>query len=193
MSNRRGKWYYRNLWIMDSVHKGRKTPQECANEFDLSLITIKHMLGGHRPYTADYEDYLRQNNLNRLNTHSVRRGKFVKEDGIGMKSDFGDEDASCKWSKERKKKYLIESTGSIICWGCGRGFDHPDYMEIDHIRPRVDGGADSLHNLALLCRPCNSTRRKGGNLTLRGLRDKNLREGFMHKEIEIPKIGFIWK
>ena len=101
------------------------------------------------------------------------------------------EDASARWSKDKKKAHLIEAQGSIVCCGCGREFDHPDYLEVDHIRPRVDGGANSLYNLALLCRPCNSTRRKGGNLTMHGLREKNRKDGFMVAEIDIPIIGFV--
>ena len=101
------------------------------------------------------------------------------------------EDASARWSNEKKKTYLIEKTGGMTCWGCGRDFDHPDYLELDHKMPRVDGGANSMYNRALLCRPCNGTKRKGANLTLHGLREKNKKDGFMVREIDIPIIGFI--
>lgn len=99
------------------------------------------------------------------------------------------EDASAKWSKDKKKARLIEVAGGIVCCGCGHKFDHPSYLEVDHIRPRADGGADSLYNLVLLCRPCNA--RKSARITLTGLREKNRKDGFMVQEIDIPQIGFI--
>ena len=103
------------------------------------------------------------------------------------------EDDSARWLNERKKAYLIKQTGGMICWGCGREFDHEDYLELDHKVPRAERGANSLYNRALLCRPCNSTKRKGADLTLTGLRKKNNRDGFMKREIEIPEIDFIWE
>ena len=108
------------------------------------------------------------------------------------------EDASAKWSNVIKKAYLIEETRKhlghptgIICWGCGEEFRHKDYLQLDHIRPRTDGGANSVYNRSLLCGPCNSTKRKGNQLTLSALQDKNKREGFMVEKIDYPIIGFI--
>ena len=118
----------------------------------------------------------------------------------GKIKDAETEDASAKWSNEQKKAYLIEETRKqlghptgIICWGCGREFDHPDYLHLDHIRPRTDGGANSVHNRALLCYPCNGTKRKGADLTLTGLRKKNRKDKFMKAEIGLPVIGRIDK
>lgn len=102
------------------------------------------------------------------------------------------EDSSAKWNKDKKKAYLIKATGGMLCWGCGRKFDNVEYLHVDHIRPRADGGADSLYNLALLCQPCNGPRRKGAKLTLTGLRDRNRKGGFMVREIDIPQIGFVF-
>ena len=108
---------------------------------------------------------------------------------------LGNEDESAKWTNDRKKTYLIEETSKqlghltgVVCWGCGAEFRHPDYLQLDHIRPRSDGGANSVYNRALLCAPCNSTKRKGNSLTLTALRDKNKREGFMVSELETPYI-----
>ena len=111
------------------------------------------------------------------------------------KQPLGNEDESAKWTNDRKKTYLIEETSKqlghltgVVCWGCGAEFRHPDYLQLDHIRPRSDGGANSVYNRALLCAPCNSTKRKGNSLTLTALRDKNKREGFMVSELETPYI-----
>ena len=116
---------------------------------------------------------------------------FLKVIRRGMKASPEAEDASAGWSKDKKKAYLLDKMGECSCAGCGRNFDHPDYLEVDHIRPRADGGANSLYNLTLLCRPCNSTRRKGDKLTLGGLRNLNRKTGFLVREIDVPTIGFI--
>ena len=53
-------------------------------------------------------------------------------------------------------------------------------MELDHIRPRSEGGKNWITNRLLLCRPCNGWKRDG--LTLRGLRQRNKAEGWMKDE-----------
>ena len=104
----------------------------------------------------------------------------------------GAEDESAKWPNEKKKSYLISATAKVlknhgnVCWGCGEQFRHPSYLELDHINPRVGGGANSLYNRALLCGPCN--KRKGPRITLYELRNQNRRDGFMVAETEAPAI-----
>ena len=71
---------------------------------------------------------------------------------------------------------LIERNG-IICAGCHRRFDDPLYLELDHIRPRADGGSNDLDNRTLLCGPCN--RIKSNTLTLSGLRRENKKRNRM--------------
>ena len=71
---------------------------------------------------------------------------------------------------------LIERNG-IICAGCNRRFDDPLYLELDHIRPRADGGSNDLDNRTLLCGPCN--RIKSNTLTLSGLRRENKKRNRM--------------
>ena len=60
--------------------------------------------------------------------------------------------------------------GGVICGGCGRILE-VEFMELDHITPKSDRGANHILNRILLCRPCN--RRKRDNLTLRGLLREN--------------------
>ena len=54
------------------------------------------------------------------------------------------------------------------------------YMELDHIRPRSDGGANDITNRLLLCGPCNGLKRD--DLTMRGLRKELWRRGWMVDE-----------
>jgi len=75
-------------------------------------------------------------------------------------------------SRAEMFKALIERNG-IVCAGCHRRFDDPLYLELDHIRPRADGGSNDLDNRTLLCGPCN--RIKSNTLTLSGLRRENKR------------------
>ncbi len=60
---------------------------------------------------------------------------------------------------------LITDIGPF-CQGCGRdyGFD-PRVLEVDHIRPKSDGGNDAYDNLTLLCPPCNKEKRDWYTLT----------------------------
>ena len=67
----------------------------------------------------------------------------------------------------------------VICGGCGRKLE-VEFMELDHIEPRASGGANDITNRILLCGPCNKKKRH--KLTLVGLVDANLRDGWMSKE-----------
>lgn len=61
---------------------------------------------------------------------------------------------------------LIERDGGLRCFYCGKPlhrdktrYQEPDYVCIDHKLPRSKGGGHELSNLALSCRPCNSSKR----------------------------------
>lgn len=69
-------------------------------------------------------------------------------------------DAQCKNPTEN----------GIICAGCGRVLEL-EFMQLDHIMPRIDGGENNITNRILLCGPCN--RRKGAKFTLNGLIKEN--------------------
>ena len=58
----------------------------------------------------------------------------------------------------------------VICAGCGRVLER-EFMQLDHIQPKAEGGANHILNRILLCGPCN--RRKRNYLTLAGLRREN--------------------
>ena len=60
----------------------------------------------------------------------------------------------------------------VICAGCGRVLEM-EFMELDHITPKSDRGANHILNRILLCRPCNG--RKRNYLTLAGLLMENKR------------------
>ena len=77
---------------------------------------------------------------------------------------------------------LITDIGAY-CQGCGRdyGFD-PRVLEVDHVRPKADGGSDAYDNLTLLCPPCN--REKRDRYTLSHLQDINRRAGHLEPDNE---------
>ena len=63
-----------------------------------------------------------------------------------------------------------------FCQGDGRDFTFdPRILEVDHIRPKSDGGSDAYDNLTLLCPPCNKEKRD--RMTLTGLQALNRKEG----------------
>lgn len=89
-----------------------------------------------------------------------------------------------KISHRGMTKILAEaqgSNGSVICAGCGRALER-EFMQLDHITPKSDRGANHILNRILLCGPCN--RRKRDNLTLRGLMRENKKKavGWMKDE-----------
>ncbi len=70
-----------------------------------------------------------------------------------------------------------------FCQGCGRDYSFdPRVLEVDHIRPKSDGGTDAYGNLTLLCPPCN--RAKLDRMTLTGLQEQNRKEGHLLPENE---------
>lgn len=73
---------------------------------------------------------------------------------------------------------LLE-TNRIVCAGCGRVLER-EFMELDHILPRADGGANDISNRILLCRPCNGY--KSSRLTLSGLVGDNRKRGWMQNQ-----------
>ncbi|MCY3797035.1 MAG: DNA methyltransferase [Chloroflexi bacterium] len=86
------------------------------------------------------------------------------------------------WEKLRHRQMVKvlelaqRSNGNVICAGCGRELER-EFMELDHITPRTDGGENHIRNRILLCRPCNG--RKGQYLTLSGLLRENKKVGWM--------------
>ncbi len=63
----------------------------------------------------------------------------------------------------------------VLCQGCERNYNFdPRVLEVDHIRPRSDGGSDAYDNLTLLCPPCNKEKRD--RMTLTGLQAENRRQ-----------------
>ena len=72
------------------------------------------------------------------------------------------------------------TSDGVICAGCGRTLEK-EFMELDHITPKSDRGANHILNRILLCRPCNG--RKRDSLTLRGLIRANKRANWMRDEM----------
>ena len=91
------------------------------------------------------------------------------------------------WEKLTHKQMvcvLAQAQGSsdgVICAGCGRVLE-VEFMQLDHISPKTDGGANHILNRVLLCGPCN--RRKRNRLTLSGLVADNRKKsvGWMKDE-----------
>lgn len=74
----------------------------------------------------------------------------------------------------------------VICAGCGRDLER-EFMQLDHILPKAEGGANHILNRILLCGPCN--RRKRNYLTLAGLHRENKKKavGWMKDEKEAKR------
>ena len=66
-----------------------------------------------------------------------------------------------------------------VCAGCGREL-HIRFMQLDHMQPRADGGANTIDNRVMLCSPCNGA--KGAILTISGLARVNKRDEWLEDE-----------
>ena len=93
-----------------------------------------------------------------------------------------------KWQRLRHEEMrriltLVQSGGAngelVVCAGCGRAIEW-QFMELDHVLPKKDGGENYITNRVMLCGPCNGKKRH--NLTLSGLRQQNRRDGWMKDE-----------
>ncbi|RKZ77942.1 MAG: hypothetical protein DRR16_28710 [Candidatus Parabeggiatoa sp. nov. 3] len=56
-----------------------------------------------------------------------------------------------------KVRNLFKKQKGICTW-CKDGFTHDDVMEVDHIKPKNEGGKDIYENLQLLHRHCHDTK-----------------------------------
>ena len=88
-----------------------------------------------------------------------------------------------RYPRPRSQHVTLITDIGAYCQGCGRdyGFD-PRVLEVDHIRPKADGGSDAYDNLTLLCPPCN--REKRDRYTLSHLQVINRREGHLEPDNE---------
>ena len=80
-----------------------------------------------------------------------------------------------RFSAAEMKQILINRFG-LKCWGCEFRAPRSQYLQLDHITPKSEGGSNALDNRALLCAPCNAL--KSNTLTLIGLRQENYKQGF---------------
>ncbi len=79
-----------------------------------------------------------------------------------------------KLSHAQMHSMLWEKFG-CQCWACDFVAPWPEYLELDHVNPKSDGGSNHLDNRALLCRPCNG--KKDNRITLSKLRTDNRKDG----------------
>ena len=76
-------------------------------------------------------------------------------------------------------RQMLYEAQEHICAGCGREL-HIRFMQLDHMQPRADGGANTIDNRVMLCSPCNSA--KGATLTISGLVRANKRDDWIESE-----------
>ena len=85
----------------------------------------------------------------------------------------------------REMRHILAAAQSIDglvgCAGCGRKLEI-EFMHLDHIQPKSDGGDNHITNRVLLCSPCNSE--KSNDKTMPGLQRANKRSGWMQDELQ---------
>ena len=119
--------------------------------------------------------------LEKLTTQDLWKKEF-KIIEIKSKRDLPkrkDNKPSKKKMEELKDQLLVTQTKSQdrnYCEICGHRFP-PEYLEIDHIHPKAEGGGWELHNLQLLCSRCN--RRKGSTKTNEQVRAELRKAGLL--------------
>ena len=84
--------------------------------------------------------------------------------------------------RQQHGRFIVDI--GAFCQGCGRDYSFDSrVLEVDHIRPKSDGGSDAYDNLTLLCPPCNKEKRD--RITLTGLQELNRRSGHLPSEREM--------
>ncbi len=81
-----------------------------------------------------------------------------------------------KLSTAEAKAWLLKMDG-MVCLGCGWVPHHPDYLQVDHRKPKDKKGREVITNFGLLCGPCNL--KKGKKWSLRELQEQRIEEGRM--------------
>ena len=81
-----------------------------------------------------------------------------------------------RWSDKVMLQMFTQQFG-IRCWACLFDYPDTDYYDLDHVRPKNDGGLNDLPNRAVLCKPCNQ-KVKRDSLSLTGVRAVR---GFTHR------------
>ena len=56
----------------------------------------------------------------------------------------------------RMTRLAVIARDEGLCQLCGCIVDR--YAQVDHIKPKAEGGSDAMANLRLLCHPCHSRR-----------------------------------
>lgn len=69
-----------------------------------------------------------------------------------------------------------DTDNEAVCVGCGRSVEIA-FMELDHVKPKADGGENNISNRVLLCPKCN--RRKKHTSTISGLWKDNEKDDWM--------------
>jgi 5-methylcytosine-specific restriction endonuclease McrA len=59
-------------------------------------------------------------------------------------------------AKRNQKLRAAVCAAASLCWRCGKPFTPTDPAVAHHIIPQVDGGQDTIDNLAALHRSCNA-------------------------------------
>ena len=81
-----------------------------------------------------------------------------------------------RWNDKVMLQMLTQQFG-IRCWACLFNYPDTDYYDLDHVRPKNDGGENDLSNRSVLCTPCNR-KVKRASLSLTGVREFR---GFTHR------------
>ena len=82
-----------------------------------------------------------------------------------------------KLSTAEVKARLLDMDGKV-CLGCGWEPHHPDYLQVDHRKPKDKKGREVITNFTLLCGPCNL--KKGKKWSLRELQEQRIAEERMN-------------
>lgn len=61
-------------------------------------------------------------------------------------------------ARQRRRSKAILLTRITHCPDCGRPWSSDVWPTLEHKKPRSLGGTNHIHNLELLCEPCNQAR-----------------------------------
>ena len=139
-----------------------------AHDVVVNRLEAEGLLGGHKLGSVNYTDEPpERTDDGETATPFLKTKKRI------------DEPKGPKMSRAQMVEFLLEQDG-CVCQACGRAFDDPRYLQLDHNAPRSSGGINHISNRVLLCGPCNLA--KSDDLTLVGIRKYNRKNGYMVDE-----------
>lgn len=139
------------LDLVDNPLRDYKTVKSLETRLEVRKKEIEKLNKGKKILQKQY-----WNNNNQLKNLKKENKKLLKEVGRfknkykSLQAALNDKPNHIPVSKELR--FRVFERDNYTCQRCGKQYD----LSLDHIKPRLLGGANTLDNLQVLCSACNT-------------------------------------